>query len=444
MASPSLTEDRDYVPSTPERVGSYIPCGGVFAGTAAAGPALLPAPSSHTAMTMLPFHHHQALQQPCTVYYYPVFLGPAPHGSAQFPYLQFQHGEGDRGEATSASLRQEEEEPEKIGEEEMEELVEERRDLSRSLGRRLRRKRQQLRRYTEAVVQPHTSPKSILTRNSRNSRHIFQEGPGERAGERASAAAVPSSSEGPRESYQTSIFSSEGSRELMRASGPLAHQTCALDVLKDLGKCLVNAHAAEVLTRVVREAPYGRAAPRGSCFEKVFEGLIYALPRSAMNPLGKEVYLSMLLRVEAEAELLSQMSKMLRNKLVADFCVLISSPQSALVLKRAMSVASFKHMLLDALEKDIVSIVCQGGDVGCDFVSGLLRKEDSLKVAMALLESQACFQRLSRDSKWSSLLVQASSLGHVHRREMANRLRGCSAEEFMRLPLHIKKAGLWE
>ena len=109
-----------------------------------------------------------------------------------------------------------------------------------------------------------------------------------------------------------------------------------------------------------------------------------------------------------------------------------------------MSVASFKHMLLDALEKDIVSIVCQGGDVGCDFVSGLLRKEDSLKVAMALLESQACFQRLSRDSKWSSLLVQASSLGHVHRREMANRLRGCSAEEFMRLPLHIKKAGLWE
>lgn len=230
----------------------------------------------------------------------------------------------------------------------------------------------------------------------------------------------------------------------MRASGPLAHQTCALHVLKDLGKCLVNAHAAEVLTRVVREAPYGRAAARGSCFEKVFEGLIYALPRSAMNPLGKEVYLSMLLRVEAEAELLSQMSKMLRNKLVADFCVLISSPQSALVLKRAMSVASFKHMLLDALEKDIVSIVCRGGDVGCDFVSGLLRKEDSLKVAMALLESQACFQRLSRDSKWSSLLVQASSLGHVHRREMANRLRGCSAEEFMRLPVHIKKAGLWE
>lgn len=435
MASPSLTEEKDYVPSTPEPVGRYLPCGGVFAETAAAGPALLPAPSSHAAMTMLPFHHHQGLQQPCAVYYYPVFLGPAPHGSAQFPYRQFQEAEGDRGEAASASFRHEVEEPEKMGEEEMEESLAEWR--GRSLGRRLRRKRQQLRRDTEAAVQPHTSPKSILTRNSR---HVLQEGSGERA------AAVPASSTGAasHEYHQQSIFSSEGSRELMRASGPMAHQTCALHVLKDLGKCLVNAHAAEVLTRVVREAPYGRAAARGSCFEKVFEGLIYALPRSAMNPLGKEVYLSMLLRAEAEAELLSQMSKKLRSKLVADFCVLISSPQSALVLKRAISVASFKHMLLDALEKDIVSIVCRGGDVGCDFVSGLLRKEDSLKVAMTLLESQACFQRLSRDSKWSSLLVQASSLGHVHRREMANRLRGCSAEEFMRLPVHIKKAGLWE
>ena len=81
--------------------------------------------------------------------------------------------------------------------------------------------------------------------------------------------------------------------------------------------------------------------------------------------------------------------------------------------------------------------------LGCEFISYVIKKLSTAQVAMALLESQACVMKLCKNSTWSSLLVQASSFGNLHQRELAERIRRASPEDLLRMPLNVRRAALW-
>lgn len=239
------------------------------------------------------------------------------------------------------------------------------------------------------------------------------------------------------------LLSEEGSREaanhIQRSPEALEHY--AVQVRKRLGEYMSNAFACSVVTLLLRRIPYGRKAKRGSEYEKLLVEVIEGLPRACTNPLGREVYLQLLARAEEEGELPSQTSKLLLEKLRRNLPVMIDSSQAATVLKKALSLQSFQGSLLENLQEQL-GVVCRSSE-GCDFVSFVLRKYQLPQLAMALLESQACFKLLSKSQKWCSLLVQASSFGRLHQKELAERFRASTPEEQMKIPLSIKRSALW-
>lgn len=80
----------------------------------------------------------------------------------------------------------------------------------------------------------------------------------------------------------------------------------ARSVHSKLSDCLTNAFANSVVVALLTRAPYGRKARRNSVFEAILVELKEALPRSAMHPLGREVYLTLMGRVMEEGDLPSQ------------------------------------------------------------------------------------------------------------------------------------------
>jgi hypothetical protein len=270
---------------------------------------------------------------------------------------------------------------------------------------------------------------------------------------KASVAAAPSylpckpppkdCGEAPVQRLCCNLLSEEGSRQaaLCIQRSPEGLELYARQVRKRLGEYMSNAFAASVVTLLLQRIPYGRKAKRGSEFEQLLMEVIEALPRACTNPLGREVYLQLLARVEEEGELPSQTSKLLLERLCQQLPVLVDSSQAATVLKRALGLQSFQAPLLASLQERLAS-VCRSNE-GCDFLSGVLRKHRTPQLAMALLESQACFRLLWRNAKWCSLLVQASSFGHLHQRELAERFRASTPEEQMKIPLSIKRSALW-
>lgn len=239
------------------------------------------------------------------------------------------------------------------------------------------------------------------------------------------------------------LLSEEGSREAANCiqRSPEALDLYVVQVRKRLGEYMSNAFACSVVTLLLRRIPYGRKAKRGSEYEKLLVEVIEGLPRACTNPLGREVYLQLLARAEEEGELPSQTSKLLLEKLRRNLPVMIDSSQAATVLKKAFSLQSFQGLLLENLQEQL-GVVCRSSE-GCDFVSFVLRKYQLPQLAMALLESQACFKLLWRSQKWCSLLVQASSFGHLHQKELAERFRASTPEEQMKIPLSIKRSALW-
>ena len=239
------------------------------------------------------------------------------------------------------------------------------------------------------------------------------------------------------------ILSEDGSREAAEdiERSPGALDAYSSNLRQRLGEYMSNAFSCSVLLLLLKKVPYGRKAQRGSVHEQLLVELIEGLPRSCTNPLGREVYLELLARASEEGDLPSQTSKLLLDKLCQHLGVFIDSSHAAVVLKKALCLQSFQGALLTSLQ-GLLGSVCRSNE-GCDFLSFVIRKYSAQQLAMALLESQGCFKLLWRNAKWSSLLVQASSFGNLHQKELAERFRASTPEEQMRIPLSVKRAALW-
>jgi hypothetical protein len=239
------------------------------------------------------------------------------------------------------------------------------------------------------------------------------------------------------------LLSEEGSREAAEEieRSPGALDAYSSNLKQRLGEYMSNAFSCSVLLLLLKKVPYGRKARRGSVHEQLLVELIEGLPRSCSNPLGREVYLELLARASEEGDLPSQTSKLLLDKLCQHLGVLIDSSHAAIVLKKALSLQSFQGALLTSLQ-GLLGSVCRSNE-GCEFVSFVLRKYSTHQLAMTLLESQGCFKLLWKNAKWNSLLVQASSFGNLHQKELAERFRASTPEEQMKIPLSVKRAALW-
>lgn len=210
---------------------------------------------------------------------------------------------------------------------------------------------------------------------------------------------------------------------------------------KNLGQVLANAFATSVLVQLLRLIPYGRMAKRGSAHDLLLLELIQRLPRASMHPLGREVYLEVLRKASGENDLPSQMTKAFAEKLAEGLVVLVDCENSRVVLKKALQIDHFRVVLLASLQKNLEDL-CDSAS-GCEFVSYVIKKLSAAQVAMTLLESHVCVMKLCKNQTWSSLLVQASSFGNLHQRELAERLRRASPDELLKTPLNVRRAALW-
>ena len=239
------------------------------------------------------------------------------------------------------------------------------------------------------------------------------------------------------------IFTETGSKQVLAEieRHPESLEELASAVHWKLSDCLSNAFANSVVVALLNRMPYGRKARRNSVYEAMLVELTEALPRSCMHPLGREVYLTLLCRASEEADLPSRTTKLLVERISNNVGVMVDCSQARTVLKKALQLTSFRPTILASLQSN-VDFICKTPH-GCEFVSGVLRKYEATQLAMAILESARCFRNLSRDLKWSSLLVQASSFSQLHRSELAERIRSADPQDQMRLPLSVKRAALW-
>ena len=112
-----------------------------------------------------------------------------------------------------------------------------------------------------------------------------------------------------------------------------------------------------------------------------------------------------------------------------------------MVLKKALQIDHFRVVLLASLQKNLEDL-CDSA-LGCEFVSYVIKKLSAAQVAMTLLESHVCVMKLCKNPTWSSLLVQASSFGNLHQRELAERIRRASPEDLLKMPINVRRAALW-
>ena len=233
-----------------------------------------------------------------------------------------------------------------------------------------------------------------------------------------------------------------GSREACRALGDAAAtRAYAAAVGCRLGSLMSNGHGARFITALVQRLPYGRKASSDGAVDRFFLELTEALPRAAMNAVGRGVYQALLVQIEAEEAPPSRTTRKFMERLCQHLVVLLQCSQAAQVLMQACRLGVMKKPLELSITGSVGEI-CRTPQ-GCLFLIYCLEDWRSADVAMGVLESPECFKSLAGDAKWSRILVLASDFGRTHRVQLAERVRRASLEEQECCSPEVKAAALW-
>ena len=239
----------------------------------------------------------------------------------------------------------------------------------------------------------------------------------------------------------TLVFTEAGAqsaRVTLRAQTNLAVEY-ATAVKGRLGQLLNSSAGAKFLAELVGVLPFGRGVRPESDVGILFQELVEALPRLAMQPLGRLAYVALLARCNQEPGPSCQLSRCLADRLAQLVLPLGLCPYGQKVLQEAMQLSCMKPRLEEALARRVNEI--SSSSQGCDFLSRLLAA-GCQEVAMALLESDSTLRSLSFDKQGTELLLEAANFGPSHRAQLAATMGRAGGA--LDLPEALKKAACWK
>jgi len=223
---------------------------------------------------------------------------------------------------------------------------------------------------------------------------------------------------------------------ILRGNRQLAGQYAAA-LRGRLDRLMQSRAGVQLLAELVAALPFGRGVRADGDAALLLQELVDALPRQAMQPLGRLVYGAFLRRCANETGPSCQLSRALAERLARHVLPLALCQYGSSVLLEALELASMKGCLEGAVCKSIED-VCSTPQ-GCRFLDRLLAL-GSQEVAMALLESQGCLRSLRFDREGCGLLRRAADFGASHRAQLAETLRRSGLE----VPESVKVAACWK
>jgi len=224
---------------------------------------------------------------------------------------------------------------------------------------------------------------------------------------------------------------------LLRGNRQLAEQYAAA-LRGRLDRLMQSRAGVQLLAELVAALPFGRGVRADGDAALLLQELVDALPRQAMQPLGRLVYGAFLRRCANETGPSCQLSRALAERLARHVLPLALCQYGSSVLLEALELASMKGCLEAAVCKSIEE-VCSTPQ-GCRFLDRLLAL-GSQEVAMALLESPGCLRSLRLDREGCGLLRRAADFGASHRAQLAETLRRSGLED---VPESVKVAACWK
>ena len=214
-------------------------------------------------------------------------------------------------------------------------------------------------------------------------------------------------------------------------------------VMTALHDLCVNEHGARFVKNLVDGLPFGRETSYDSYAGLLVHKLVHGLPGLAMNPHGKAVYLSLLLKCSNEEGPASQVTRRIAKKLTQTAKALAQCPHGSVVLQAASKTKGVKEITESAVAEGIGEIC--GTYPGRCLISNMIKGEQaSSEVAMALLESEDAFVRLAPSEEWCSLLTEAAKISHLHRGQLAETLRHMPQEVQDVCCPSVKLAACWQ